>query len=184
MSIISQLRLLYLCYFSKPIADRPIYRAIRRHGVRRIVELGIADGRRAVRMIEVAQQTTARPDVHYVGMDRFEDRTESSGVGIGLKAAHQLLQGTGARVQLVPGDPSDGLIRLANSLGKVDLLIVPAELDSPSFARIWFFVPRMLHGRSLVFIDEQLADGQRSLRLKPRREIDRLALVGPSRRAA
>ena len=184
MSIISQLRLLYLCHFSKPIADRPIYRAIRRYGVRKIVELGIADGRRAVRMIEVARRTTTRPDVHYVGMDRFEDRTESGGVEIGLKAAHQLLRGTGARVQLVPGNPSDGLIRLANSLGKVDLLIVPAELDSPSFARVWFFVPRMLHGRSLVFIDEQLADGQRSLRLKPRCEIDRLASAGPSRRAA
>ena len=42
----------------------------------------------------------------------------------------------------------------------------------------------MLHERSLVFIDVPLPDGQRSLRLKPRREIDQLAALAPRRRAA
>ena len=119
-----------------------------------------------------------------MGMDRFEDRPASSGSRIDLKAAHQRLRGTGVRFQLVPGNPFDGLTRLANSLGKVDLLIVPAELDSPSLAQVWFFVPRMLHERSLVFVDDVLADGQRRLRLKPRPEIDHLASVGRSHRAA
>ena len=184
MSIISQLRLLYLCYFSKPAAERPVYRAIRRLGVRKIVELEIADGRRALRMIEVARHAASRSDVHYVGMDPFEDRTPSAGPGTSLKAMHRLLRETGVRVQLVPGAPSDGLMRMANSLGKVDLLIVPAELDSASFAHVWFFVPRMLHERSLVFVDGRSSDGQRLLRPKPRSEIDRLAGVAVGHRAA
>jgi hypothetical protein len=188
LPIISQLRLLYLCYFSKPIFNRPVYRAIRRYRARKIVELGVGDGYRAMRMIEVAWRTSPTPDVHYVGMDPFEGRTESSAPGLSLKAAHQLLRGsdnsTGVRVQLVPGSPSDGLVRMANALGKVDLLIVPAELDSPTHARLWYFVPRMLHERSLVFVDTPLPDGERSLRPKPRPEIERLALLGMGRRAA
>jgi hypothetical protein len=185
LSILSQLRLLYLCYFSKPIADRPVYRAIRRHGARKIVELGVADAVRARRMIEVARRTSAGgSDVHYVGMDLFEGRPATDGPGLSLKAAHQFLRAAGARVQLVPGNPFDGLIRLANSLGKVDLLIVPAELDSQSYGRMWFFVPRMLHDRSLVFVDGVSSDGQRSLRLKPRGAIDQLASLGQGRRAA
>jgi hypothetical protein len=184
LSIISQLRLFYFRYLSKPVADRPIYRAIGRQKVRKIVELGIGDASRALRMMEVARQASAASDVHYVGMDLFEGRTEANGQGLSLKAAHQLLRGAGARVQLVPGNPSDGLMRLANSLGKVDLLIVPAELESPAAARMWFFVPRMLHERSMVFIEGQSAEGERLLRLKPRHEIDQFAAAGPSRRAA
>jgi hypothetical protein len=87
-------------------------------------------------------------------------------------------------VQLLPGNPPDSLVRVANSLGKVDLLIVPAELDSPSLARVWFFVPRMLHPRSLVFVQRALDDGQTALRIMPRAEIDALAAAGASRRAA
>ena len=135
-------------------------------------------------MIEVARRTSPASDIHYVGMDLFESRPASDGPGVSLKAVHQLLRATGARVQLVPGNPCDGLVRLANSLGKVDLLIVPEIFESPSLARAWFFVPRMLHERSLVFVERTLADGQKSLTLKPRHEIDRLAMLVPNRRAA
>jgi hypothetical protein len=192
LPITSRLRLLYLCYFSKPVFDRPIYRAIRRCHARKIVEVGVGDGRRAVRMIEVAHRASPTMDVHYVGMDPFETRSEPDGRGLSLKAAHQLLSGkrgrhsspAGVRVQLVPGNPADGLIRMANSLGKIDLLIVPAEFDSAVHARLWYFVPRMLHERSLVFIEASMPDGQRSLRLKPRGEIDQLAWLASGRRVA
>ena len=95
-----------------------------------------------------------------------------------------MLRGSGARVQLVPGNPSDSLIRLANSLGKVDVLVVPAELDSSALARLWFFVPRMLHAQSQVFVESISNEGQVVLAIKPREEIDRLAAVGGGRRAA
>lgn len=143
-----------------------------------------------MRMIETAHRASPASDVHYVGMDPFEAR-EPSGCGLSLKAAHQLLSGkhgrgsasAGVRVQLVPGNPPDSLMRLANSLGKVDVLILPAEFDSSEHARLWYFVPRMLHEQSLVFIDAPTADGQRSLQPKLRREIDHLASLAPRRAA-
>lgn len=184
MSLISRLRLLHLCHFSKPAFDRPVYQAIRRCGVQKIVELGVRDGHRALQMLKLAKQVAASADVHYVGMDLFEAQSEPNVPSLSLKAAHQLLRPAGAKVQLVPGDPAEGLTRMANSLGKVDLLILPAELDSPAHAKVWYFVPRMLHERSLVFIDGPSSDGQRILRLKTRQEIDQLAAQSSGRRAA
>ena len=184
MSIFRRLRLLHLCYLSRPSADRRLYRAIRRHRPRKIVELGVGDARRALRMIEIAQQSCLPQDIHYVGMDLFEGRDGSGGRSISLKAAHQLLRATGVRVQLVPGNPPDALIRLANSLGKVDLLIVPAELQSAEHARTWFFVPRFLHERSLVFVEGVRSDGRKTLQVKPRAEIDQIATAATIRRRA
>jgi hypothetical protein len=152
--------------------------------VRKIVELGIGDSQRALRMIELAGRISDVSDIHYVGMDPFEGRSESEGKPICLKDVHQRLRSTGVRVQLVPGNPVESLIRLANSLGKVDLLIVPAEIESAEYARAWFFVPRMLHAGTQVFVGSVTPDGRRVLRLKSHAEIDEQASRGNSRRAA
>lgn len=184
MSILSRIRLAYSCYLSKPQSDRPVYRAIQRSRARKIVELGVATGRRALRMIEVAKLASPGQEVHYVGLDPFEGRSEADGPGLTLKAAHQLLRRDGVRVQLIPGNVAESLVRVANSLGKVDLLIVPAMLDSAEFARAWFFVPRMLHEQSLVFIEQTLENGQTLLETKPRCEIDVLASINVRRQAA
>ncbi|MEN6458494.1 MAG: hypothetical protein ABFC63_06145 [Thermoguttaceae bacterium] len=187
MSLLRQLRLFHRCYLSKPSADRTIYRAIRREGLHRIVELGIGDGRRALRMIEVAQSARSPEQVFYVGIDPFEGGSADSGTGsqgLTLKAAYQRLRATGARIQLLPGNPADSLVRAANSLGKVDLLIVPAELDSPMHARVWLFVPRMLHEQSLVVSRRALDDGNTAVRLMTRSEVDARAAAGVTRRAA
>jgi hypothetical protein len=152
--------------------------------MQKIAELGVGNGQRALRMIEAAKRTSAPTDVHYVGLDLFEGRADSSGPAVSLKAAYQLLRTTDVRIQLIPGNPSESLMRVANSLGKLDLLIVPGEYDAAEHARLWFFVPRLLHERSLVFVDSALPDGQRFLRLKSRPEIDRLAAAGFHRHAA
>jgi len=137
-----------------------------------------------MRMIEVAKRTSPPEDIHYVGMDLFEGRGDADGAALSLKEAHQRLRATGVRVQLVPGNPAESLIRLANSLHKVDLLIVPSELESAAAARMWFFIPRMLHERSIVLVESVQSDGQKTVRIKPRAEIDRMAAGGAARRAA
>jgi hypothetical protein len=184
LSILSYSRLIYLAHFSKPQSDRSIYQAIRRHKMRKIVELGFSSCRRSMRMIEVARLASPQQEIHYVGMDLFEGRSASDGPGLNLKAAHQFLHSCGARIQLVPGNPADSLARTANSLGKIDLLIVPAALDSLTSSRAWFFVPRMLHERSMVFVEQPAADGQKALYVKPLTEIEQLAAAGARRRAA
>ncbi len=183
MSAASLFKYVYLASFSQPKAERLLYRAIRRKKLRKFVELGVGSCRRAVRLIEVAQRYAGSEPVSYTGIDLFEART-SHGPPMPLKAAFQVLKPTGARVQLIPGDPRTALARVANSLTGTELLIVSADQQADSLARAWFYVPRMLTAGALVYAEEGSGEATR-LRAMPRLEIEQLAAaVTPASRAA
>jgi hypothetical protein len=181
---LNRLKLFYLLHLSQPPAERIIYRAIRRQQARKIVEVGIGSAQRAVRMIQIAQATVAAGEVQYTGIDPFEDRSQTDGLGLSLKEAHRKLKATGARIRLVPGSPEAGLSRVANALGKVDLLVLSASPDPQSLAQAWFFVPRLLDDRTLVFLEgAAFPDGGASFRRVDPAEIRQWA-ARPGRRAA
>ena len=184
----SRLQVFYLSYLSQPAHSRPIYRAICRQRVRSILELGIGIGQRAMRMIEVAGCFRPTSEIRFTGLDLFEARAAVDGPGVTLKMAHRLLKATGARIQLVPGDPVRGLSQVANALGKVDVIVVSSRLDPRQLARAWFYVPRLLHGQSQVFIETLVPGGGVSVRSVTRSKIDTLAAAAAAavagRRAA
>ena len=184
MSSARRLRLIYLSHLSKPASDRLVYQAIRCLRARKILELGIGVGRRATRMIEVARHCNPTRQIHFTAIDPFEARSSADGPGMSLRKAHRLLGATDAHVRFVPGDPSAGLARVANVLGQVDLVVVSARLDRWCLARAWFYVPRLLHGRSQVFLETLLPFGKKSLRLVDRSEIEDLAAATRRARAA
>ena len=144
MSAASRWKCVYLAYFSQPKPERPLYRLIRKNRPLRIVELGIGDCRRALRLIQVAQRYSGTR-VSYTGIDLFESAERLS-----LKQAHRLLKPTAALVRLAPGDPYSALAAAANSLTGTDLLLISADQDSTSLEAAWFYVPRMLHPASVV----------------------------------
>jgi hypothetical protein len=178
----SRLRSLYLSHLSKPASDRPIYRLVNRRRIRRIVELGVGLGGRAVRMIEAAAFHGPIGDVRYTGIDLFEDRTGSEGPGMPLKTAHRLLKATGARIQLVPGDPFTALSRVANGLGGTELVIISAGYDPESLARAWFYLPRMLREGSQVLVEQaQGPEGRLAVRAVREERIAELAATSSDR---
>ncbi len=172
MSGPSRLRLLYLSRFSQPAIDRPIYRAIRQRPVKKIVELGIGDCQRTLRMLEIAGIHCPPAEICYAGIDLFETRRPGDGPPLTLKRAFQLLRATGARIRLIPGDPFTALSGAANLLAATDLLVVSAGQDPDSLAKAWDFVPRMLHAQSRVFLVEAGAEGGSRLRQTGPRQID------------
>jgi len=184
LRITSRLKLLYLLHFSNPPADRVVYRAIRRGRPRKILELGLGDCRRAARMIEIASVLAPPREVHFMGVDLFEDRRPADGAGLPLKEAYQMLRGKGARVQLIPGDVLEGLSRSANALGKIDLLVISSQVDPDRLQPAWFFVPRMLHPQSQVYVESRLPDGSASLQEMALQEIGARATAAARRRAA
>jgi hypothetical protein len=158
--LLSLCRLPYLAYFSQPSKDRVLYRAIRRTAVTRILELGMEQGRRSSRMIEIVRRARPGAVLHYTGVDLFE-LSSASGGGITLKTAYCKLQAAGARVRLVPGDPFTALSNAANTIGPCDLIVIAANQESESLRKAWFYVPRLLHPATLVFVEEA-GDGQTS----------------------
>ncbi|HUY32420.1 MAG TPA: hypothetical protein VMV69_06535 [Pirellulales bacterium] len=190
-SLIRLFRRAYLAYFSQPASDRIIYRLIRKHRVRKILELGIGPGRRTMRMLEAIDRSDAAGavshtgTVSYTGIDLFEMRSPADGAGLPLKLIHRQLRATGAKVRLVPGDPFGALARSANEVGPCDLMVISADQDRDSLAKAWFYVPRMLHATTLVCLEEPgAAPAGPTIRLLPHAEILRLAAAANTRRAA
>lgn len=181
MSALRTLQVLYTCYLAKPNSDRVLYRTILQNRARKILELGIGTGSRAKRLIWLAQRYHAPHSVCYVGLDPFEARTASDGPGVALKLAYRMLRTSGASVRLLPGEPLAVLAEAANTIGTVDLAIFSARVAPTLLAETWFYVPRLLHPQSEVFVETGLPGGRRSIR---RVEPDEIAAVAATRRRA
>ncbi len=177
--------LFHLLHLSKPAHERALYRVVRQRQVRSILELGVGTARRARRMILIAQRNFPGTEVQYAGVDQFEARVPEDGPGIPLKSAYQLLRATGANLRVLPGDPLGVISRAANSMAKVDLLVISAGLDIDALGRTWHYVPRLLHDHSIV-VCEQSASGRRKagFRVLSARHIEELAQRAGGRRAA
>jgi predicted O-methyltransferase YrrM len=174
----------YLSHLVKPASDRLIYKAILRNKIARIVELGIGDGSRAIHMIDAAAHLTDRNEVYYIGIDPFEGRVESDSPGLPLIEAHRVLKQTGAKIKLVPGDPIEGLIRSANAMTNIDLLLISASQNAEQLDRLWFFIPRMLHDHSLLLLEKIEPNGTKSISSLDKKEILQRASFQNRRKAA
>ena len=165
MPTTSLLRNVYLLYFSKPIHQRPVLRAAASMRARRIVQIGVGTGGQALRLLEVVRRYHGRDQVRFTGIDLFEARPPDA-PGLTLKRAHKLLRRLASTVQLLPGDPQSALARGANAMLDTDLLVISADQSGARIRGAAGYLPRMLHERSLVFI--QYPDGEKFEKLTRR----------------
>ncbi len=179
MKKISTLSYFFLSSFSNPKSDRILYRAIKKSKVSSILEIGVGDGHRAETMIRVAKKFSGSGAVRYTGIDRFEADPNSTST---LKGCHQQLNQLDAKIQLVPGEMYPALHRIANSHTRTDLLIISAGYEPSSLDSSWFYIPRMLHATSLVFLQDA-KDPEASFERLTRLEIERKVAEQPSQRA-
>jgi hypothetical protein len=175
LSVGNLLRSSYLYYFSQPASDRTLFKAMKGRPIRSIVEIGVALGGRTERLLEVAAWQPKCLPLQYTGIDLFDSRPAGQ-PKLSLKQAFHDLRATGATIRLVPGDPLAALCRTANALTGTDLLLVSGPQDPHSLAAAWKYVPRMIHGETLVFV-EQAGESAKNpaWRLLPAAEITRLA---------
>ncbi len=150
MSLGSRLKALWSACFSPPTPDRALFSALAQRPLRRILEIGLGDGSRALQIIKLARKRRRGAEVHYIGVDQFELRPRAE-TRLTLKTAYRLLRAAGARVKLVPGDPLSALARTANSINRVDTVIIAHDVDAQSLARAWFYLPRMLANSAVVY---------------------------------
>jgi len=184
---VNALKAFWLAYLSQPASDRAIYRAIRRRKFRRIMEIGLGDGGRALRMIGLARRYWGADEIRYVGVDLFEAGSAEAGPNLTLKQAHRLLRRTGVRSHLVPGDPFQALARTANSLAGNELVLISMREAAESLERAWFYLPRMLAPEALVLVARPGdGSGEKEPVWQPvsRDEILALAAAASRRRAA
>ncbi len=154
VSKLSGLRYFHMCWLAKPVADRLVYKTIKKQKVKSIVEFGLADGRRCEKLIQVCQKFADGQPIAYTGIDLFESR-QSTEPQISLLDMHKRLKKTGAKVNLVPGDAESATARVANSLAGTDLVLLTCNQDLEELERFWFFLPRMVHNQSTLLVQKQ-----------------------------
>jgi hypothetical protein len=142
---------MWLSRFSRPAAERPLYRHVLRSRPRRLLELGLGMLGRTERLLRAGGS-----DLQYVGLDRFESRSPSDPPGVSLKQAHRRLHGL-ARVQLVPGNVDTSLARLCNHLGVFDVVVVSVDTDERHLERCWFFLQRLTGPATTLFLESRNA---------------------------
>ena len=155
MAAASWLRYCYLAYASRPKSVRQLYRLVKRHRVLRILEVGVTDINRTASVIQAAQRFAGSATVSHTGLDWFDARSKPL-AQLSVKDAHRILRGTGANVRLVPGEPSGSLPAIANAHQNTDLILISAAVADDDLKSAWFYVPRMLHQRSVVLRETQL----------------------------
>jgi hypothetical protein len=166
----------WLCNFSRPASERPVFRQVLAKAPKRILEIGLGTLVRTERMLRVAARNGG---VCYIGLDRFEGRDVSDPPGVSLKEAHRRLHAM-ARVQLVPGNVDTSLARLGNMLGHVDLVLISADNDERHLERCWFFIQRLVTVGSTVLIEPSARAAWTEL---PRAKLEELAGRVVTRRA-
>jgi hypothetical protein len=173
----------YLAHVSRPKAARKLYRLVKRLKVCRIVEVGISDLERTALLIRVAQRYAGGQRVTYAALDWFDARPNGR-TPLTLKDAYRTLHRTGASVRLVPGEPSQSLAGVANSLPHTGLLLIAPTVADDSLAPYWLFVPRMLDDRSVVLREHCGAEGEPAFTPVSATEIARHAGRTAASRAA
>lgn len=183
MAAANWFRYTFLAHLSRPKANRQLFRLAKRQQVCRIVEIGIGDLSRAVSLIEVAQRFAGDQKVWYTGIDMFDAR-QTGRAPLAMKETYRILRATEANIRLVPGMPHMSLSAAANAHQNTDLILIGSEISEADLRGAWFYVPRMLHAKSIILSEKVDANGQVSFQNITRTQIAEWAGRDSIRRAA
>jgi hypothetical protein len=183
VAAVSWLKYAYLAFASKPRTDRQLYRLVKLHGVERIVELGIGSLERTLALISVAQRYAKDGKVAYTGLDWFDARPVDM-AELTLKQSHRELHATGAQIRLTPGEPGRAVRAIANAHAHTGMLLISAAVADSTLESAWFYVPRMLDGRSIVVRERLDASGQTVFELVSMQKLADLVERATNRQAA
>ena len=169
MTFRQRVRLLFLCYLSSPRAARPIYRAMRKLRCQRILELGVGDGRRTLRLLEVAHLVQPGCQLRYTGADPFEDRSspslelhagpsqrprrQTAGDGLSLKQTYLMVRACGVPARLLPGHPPDTLAQACKLIHDIELVVIAQPYVPASGSAAWNYLARILSPRAQVWVE-------------------------------
>lgn len=182
MSLLSTLTYAYRAYLARPAGDRTLFRAARGVRARSIVEIGVTDLQRTLRLLRLARGWHPQGAVRYASIDAFDLRGSGQSP-LPLKATYRALRASGVAARLLPGGVVETLTRWANELQGVDVLLISAQYDAQELGGAWFWFPRMLHAHSVVLV-EHGAGPQRRLQRLSLEEVRRRASEPALRRAA
>ncbi len=148
----------YYVTFKAPKRYHHLYDTIREVKARKILEIGVWNGKRAVEMITVAKEHIH--DVAYFGFDLFEDLGESGYMNELSKMppteaeVANLISATGATVKLFRGNTLTSLPQSVPTLPKMDFIFIDGGHSVDTIASDWKYIQELMHEGTVVIFDD------------------------------
>jgi len=136
---------------------------IRRNKCKRIMEIGVADGRNARSMIKVAIRNFSPEEVEYYGFDLFSWDGDSR-----MEQVRQKLKDTGCKFKLFKGDSVKTLPEIVKTLLKMDLIFIDGGHSYATAQSDWENSKFLMHNNTAVFFHNYDFSG-------PKRVVDSIS---------
>ena len=114
-----------------------------------VLEISVGDGTRALAVLETLQKQSSQP-VRYAAIDEFE----LGGSELKLRDFYRLLREHDIRPQLFPETVDNGLRRVANNLGAMDLVLIASGGDQWKNPVTLHLLSRITHPQTLILHHE------------------------------
>ncbi len=127
---------------------------------RRILEIGIWTGDRALTMLRVAKWRSSATDIHYYGCDLFEQMTsakfsdEKSKWPLPQDEVMARLKPTQAHIHILAGDTMNTLPKLVREEAPMDFIFIDGGHSLETIASDWLWVSRLMHKGTVVVFDD------------------------------
>ena len=127
----------------------PLCRAIRKSGATSVLDISVEDGTRAIAVVEALSKADPNATIRYAAVDQFE----LAGGVVSLMQFHRNLRKHAIRPQIFPLDVATAVVRVAYTIGAVDLVLIgreSTELTALSDDQWNSLLRRVTHPDSLV----------------------------------
>jgi len=143
---------------------------------RRIMEIGVADGENAKRMVMAASNNFPVEMVEYYGFDLFGWNGDAH-----MRRVNKKLEETGCKFKLFRGDSTITLPKLVEELPMMDLIFIDGGHSYPTVKSDWENSKNLMHDETAVFFHNYDFSGpKRVVDSIPREEYDVKIIYPPS----
>jgi hypothetical protein len=152
MPRLSWFQQLYWRHFAKPAENRKLFQRLLAGPIDSVLEIGVGNGQRMKQILTLHSPRSGTKQLRYAAVDLFESGPRSAG-HLKLKDVHKLLAERSAKAVLIPGDATNALARLVQTVMPSDLVIIDEGWGDGSAvdAGLRQWMPRLVHESSTVF---------------------------------
>ncbi len=144
--------------FRAPRRYHHLYNTIREMNAATILEIGVWNGKRAVKMIKEAQKHNS--NIFYFGYDLFEDlgkigyHAEFSKMPPTKEEVHASLSATGATVRLFKGNTLETLPNSISELPQIDFIFIDGGHSIETIQSDWNNIQKIMNKQTIVIFDD------------------------------
>ena len=123
-----------------------------------VLEIAVGDGSRAVEVLEFLNKSTEKnadseaAAIRYAVIDQFE----MGGSEHTLMQFHQTIRSAGVRPQIFPEPLERGLMRVAHTIGSIDLILISSQAGDWSSPETKALLARIAHDDSVILFQQDV----------------------------